>query len=450
MSFKLKILTLGIVPLLFAIVAVGAELVRQSRLLGEEQAQLIEASLMAQKRAELVHAVELVESQIESLDSALDDEVRQARVKSILAAAHYGEDGYFFVYDLAGTCLVHPRQPELVGRNLQALTDAHGRRVIPALLETAQRGDGFQRYTWEKPSNHRLTEKLGYVSLLPRWGWIVGTGIYLDDVERASAAVRQKSMDSVRQTMWRLTLVALVAMLAVFAGGLALNVSEHRLADAKLKTLSARIVTLQEEERARVSRELHDGISQLLVAMKFHFELARQKLEAGEPGAKESLESGLQRLVECIADVRRISHALRPAMLDQLGLGSALRQLAEEFEARTGTQVKVTDTLADASLSERELVTLFRSAQEALTNVERHAKAQHVSLELGRGPGGSGAQLRISDDGRGFDTQAIDAPGQGGIGLRNIRERVEDLGGDFSVQSRPGHTELELVLKARA
>lgn len=266
---------------------------------------------MAQKRAELVHAVELVESQIESLDVEMSDDARQARVKAFLGAAHYGEDGYFFVYDLAGTCLVHPRQPELVGRNLQTLTDARGRRVIPALLETAQRGDGFQRYSWEKTSSHRVSEKLGYVSLLPRWGWVIGTGIYLDDVERVSLAVRQKSLDSVRQTMWRLTAVALVAMLAVFAGGVALNVSERRLADGKLKAMSARIVTLQEEERARVSRELHDGISQLLVAMKFHFELARQKLEAGGGGAKESLDSSLARLTECSADVRRISHALR-------------------------------------------------------------------------------------------------------------------------------------------
>jgi two-component system NarL family sensor kinase len=247
--------------------------------------------------------------------------------------------------------------------------------------------------------------------------------------------------------MGRLTVVALVAMLAVFAGGLALNVSEHRLADGKLKALSARIVTLQEEERARVSRELHDGISQLLVAMKFHFELARQKLAKGDASAQASLESGLLRLADCIADVRRISHALRPAMLDQLGLGSALRQLAEEFEARTGTRVSVIDTLGEASLSERQSLTLFRSAQEALTNVERHAGAKHVTLEFGGVANGS-AHLKVVDDGCGFDAHSIDSASQDGIGLRNIRERVLDLGGDFTLQSKPGRTELSLVVNA--
>ncbi|HWA75400.1 MAG TPA: cache domain-containing protein [Polyangiaceae bacterium] len=459
MSLKQKTLALAILPLLLAIAAVGLQVMRKARALGEQQAELIESSLLAQKRAELRHAVELVETQIESVAAAASgnqgqadesESAQQARVKALLGAAHYGEDGYFFVYDLSGTCLVHPRQPELVGKNLQSLVDAKGRRVIPALLETAQRGDGFQRYTWEKPSSHRPTEKLGYVSLLPRWGWVIGTGIYLDDVERASQAVRQKSLEAVQQTLGQLTVVAVLALVSVFAGGMALNVSEQRLADGKLKAMAARIVHLQEEERARVSRELHDGISQLLVAMKFQFELARQKLEAGDASALSSLDKGLERLRECIADVRRISHALRPAILDQLGLSSALRQLAEEFQARTGIRVEVLDSIADAPLSERESVTLFRIAQEALTNVERHAAAQRVTLEIGRGKAPGTVRLRIADDGRGFDPQTLDARGQRGIGLRNIRERVEDLGGEFHVESRPGHSALSLILKAPA
>jgi two-component system NarL family sensor kinase len=440
-------------------VAVAVQVMRKASALGEQQAELIESSLLAQKRAELRHAVELIQTQIESTDSASADAqapanesegAEQARVKALIAAAHYGEDGYFFVYDLNGTCLVHPRQPELVGKNLQSLVDSQGRRVIPALLETAQRGDGFQRYTWNKPSSHRPTEKLGYVSLLRRWGWVIGTGIYLDDVERASQAVREKSRQAVQQTLAQLTAVAVIALLAVFAGGVALNVSEQRLADGKLKAMAARIVGLQEEERARVSRELHDGISQLLVAMKFQFELARQKLEASDASALASLDKGLERLRECIADVRRISHALRPAILDQLGLSSALRQLAEEFQARTGIAVEVLDSIADAPLSERASVTLFRIAQEALTNVERHAAAQRVTLEIGRGNASGTVRLHIADDGRGFDTQSLDARGQRGIGLRNIRERVEDLGGEFHVESRPGRSALSLILKAQA
>ena len=97
-----------------------------------------------------------------------------------------------------------------------------------------------------------MTEKLGYVVLLPRWGWMLGTGIYLDDVERATAQVRERA--AMPAAPLALGAVALVAVLLVFAGGLALNVSEHRLADSKLKAMAQRIVQSQEDERARGCR----------------------------------------------------------------------------------------------------------------------------------------------------------------------------------------------------
>jgi two-component system NarL family sensor kinase len=119
--------------------------------------------------------------------------------------------------------------------------------VIQALLKSAQSGEGFQRYAWNKPSSGQVTDKLAYVVMLDRWGWMLGTGIYLEDVERATQQAAEVAQ-GIRKTMMAIAVVALVAVLFVFATGMTLNVSEHRLADKKLQRLTQRIVSLQEEE----------------------------------------------------------------------------------------------------------------------------------------------------------------------------------------------------------
>ncbi|MEI9952728.1 MAG: cache domain-containing protein [Pseudomonadota bacterium] len=445
MSLKAKLILLSSLTLLVAIGMVALQVVRQATLLGDQQSQLLERSMMAQKQSELVHAVAIVQSEIAASMTA-DDASNQERAKAIIAAARSGEDGYFFLYDQSGTCLVHPRQPELVGRNLQTLVDAQGRRVIPALLATAQRGAGFQRYTWQKPSTKRPTEKLSYVSLLQPWGWMMGTGVYLDDVEAATGAAREASRASAQQTIWRISVVGLAAIVAVFFGGLLLTVSEQRLANRKLLGMAERILHLQEEERTRVARELHDGIVQLLAAARFQLEASRQKLATDRAGAERCLEKGLARLDDSIGDVRRISHALRPATVDELGLAAALAELAKEFEERSRTKVSMLDHVGAIHVGERQSVAFFRIAQEALTNIERHAAATEISIELSCQDRGQRVRLRIVDNGRGFNHRVK----REGMGLNNMRQRTEDLGGKFSVDSRPGRTVVSALLGLRS
>jgi two-component system, NarL family, sensor kinase len=443
MSLKAKLIALSSLALFVAIAIVALQVEGQATRLGDQQSQLMERSMMAQKASELVHAVALVQSEIAASMTA-DDGANQKRAKAVIQAARSGEDGYFFLYDQSGTCLVHPRQPELVGRNLQTLVDARGRRVIPALLATAQRGAGFQRYTWQKPSTLTATDKLSYVSLLQPWGWMMGTGVYLDDVEAATRAAREASRASARQTIWRLSAVGLCAIFAVFFGGLLLTVSEQRLADRKLRSMAERILHLQEEERTRVARELHDGIVQLLAAARFQVEASRQKLASDPVGAERALEKGLSRLDESIDDVRRISHALRPAIVDQLGIAAALAELGKELEERTRAKVSLLDRLGATPIGQPQSMAFFRIAQEALTNIERHAAASAISIELTAEDQGQRVRLRIVDDGCGFNPRTT----RNGMGLNNMRKRTEDLGGQFSVASRPGRTELNALLRA--
>lgn len=441
MSLKAKLILLSSLALLVAIGVVALLVMRQAALLGEQQSELIERSMIAQKQHELIHSVAIVQSEI-AASMTSDDAANQARAKSLIAAARSGEDGYFFLYDQAGTCLVHPRQPELVGRNLQNVVDARGRRVIPTLLATAQRGAGFQRYTWQKPSTLSPAEKLSYVALLQPWGWMMGTGVYLDDVEAATRATRAASKASAQRTIWRISAVGLAAILVVFCGGLMLTVREQRLADRKLRGMAERILHLQEEERARVARELHDGIVQLLAAARFQIEASRNKRSSDPLGAEQCLEKGLARLDDSIDDVRRISHALIPATVGELGLAAALAELAKELEERSRTKVSLLDRIGTTQVGERQSVAFFRIAQEALTNVERHASATEISIELSCQDKGRWVCLQIVDNGRGFNPRVA----REGMGLDNMRQRTEDLGGQFSVDSRPGRTRVSALL----
>ncbi|MEX3776422.1 cache domain-containing protein [Pseudomonas sp. MYb118] len=444
MQLKHKIVALGILPLVLAIAVICALVISLNRQLGDQQAQLIEDSILASKRAELKNYVEMAQSLIAPLyDEGRGDAQAQQQVLEELRKLSFGINGYFFVYDHEGRSLMHARQSELVGQYLWDMKDPHGLPVIQALLQSAQSGEGFQRYAWNKPSSGQVTDKLAYVVMLDRWGWMLGTGIYLEDVERATQQARDEVAQGIRKTMLAIAAVALVAVLFVFASGMTLNVSEHRLADKKLQRLTQRIVSLQEEERSRVSRELHDGISQVLVSIKFQFELAGLVLEKGQDRGLGILKEATERLGEAIGEVRSLSHDLRSSLLDTLGLSAAIGQLAEEFGQRSGLTVTYDDNEFDCHLVDGAAVALFRIVQEGLTNIERHAQAKNVSINL-HGTAQS-IRLTVVDDGVGFNVAQVERL-HAGIGLRNIRERVEHFGGRLDLTSMPGRSELDVVL----
>ncbi len=441
MKLKAKILSLAVAPLLLAIAVIGGLLVVETQRLERDQSQVLEDVLLSTKRDELRSYIALALTSIQNLYGAgRDDQAAKEQAKGILSSMNFGDDGYFFVYDREGLNIVHPRMPDLVGQNLWDMRDADGTYVIRELTARAREGGGFQRYLWPKPSTGRIERKLGYAVELPRWGWMLGTGIYLDDVDAAAARLRGNLLASVRQTLAGLATVAVVAALAVFAGGLALNISEQRQADRKLKALAHRVVSSQEEERTRVSRELHDHICQLLVSIKYQFELVGHRL--AHPGAAPvtAIDKEIAALSKAIGEVRRISHDLRPALLDDLGLPAALEHIGNDLAQRSGLTVRVSPRVHEERLPELQAVSLFRVAQEALRNAERHARASHIDIRLD--DSGDKLELRITDDGCGFDVKNVELSKDRGIGLTNMRERVERNGGTFQIVSHPGHTSL--------
>ena len=439
MKLRQKVIFLAITPLILALCAIALAVRHQANVLAQQQRDTIQQAYLASKEAELEHYVTLATHSISRLyKSGAKDQASMDEAKRILGSLSFGDDGYFFIYDLKGNSLMHPRQPELVGQNLWELKDQHGTPTIQRLLRRAQAGGGYERYYWVKPSSNQPAPKLGYVILLKEWGWMLGTGIYLDDVDRALEKVDTQQRANIQNTMLWITGIAIAAALVVAGAGVALNISELRVADAKLKALAQRVVESQEEERARLSRDLHDGISQWLVSIKLQIEAGIIRL--GSSPAQGVFEHAAEQLNNVLGEVRRISHNLRPALLDDLGLAAALSHLAEEFRLSSKVPIAFSAEGSTEDLPEVANTVLFRIAQEALTNIERHAGASRIEISL------TGADravtLRISDDGHGFDAESIAVHPKRGIGLRNMMERMEAIGGQFSISSSPAGTVL--------
>ena len=321
LSLRGRFVLLALLPLLASLALIALAVRQQESELAEREHALVRASYMDARRTELKHYVDLAVSTVKPL---LGQAGGQQQALQLLSSLDYGPDGYFFVYDLEGRVLMHSRQPELIGQNLWGLRDPQGRPTIQQLIGQAKAGGGYVEYLWRKPSSSQLAPKLGYVVAVPEWQWMLGTGLYLDGIEATMAALEHGARQNITATMLWVGAVAVFGVALISAGALALNLSEHRSAEAKLRALAREVVQSQEDERARLARELHDGVSQALVATKLLIESAQH-----EPASAERLQAlALKRLNSTLAEVRHLSHALRPALLDTLGLPAALQHLA--------------------------------------------------------------------------------------------------------------------------
>ena len=439
LSYGQKVFLLATVPLMLAVAAISVVVANQSRQLAETEIRALETQLIEAKKAELKNYLSLARTAIEPVygHALPDDDEAKLVVTQILSAMIYGQDGFFYVYDYDGNNLVAPRQTFLIGKNWTGLTDANGTPVVDQIIATARSGGGYHSFEWTKPSNGDTAQMVTYQIGLPDWKWALGTGIFVDDVVATVAAARAATEGRIQQTFLQIAAITIAALLAVFVTGLLLNVRERRLADGKLKALTERIFDTQEEERGRVARELHDSISQILVGVRYTLELARRRISGGDARAGDDLQKGIDGLADAIQEVRRISADLRPGMLDDLGLGPALKALIDAFGNRTGIETSFDTVVFRNRLDPEAKIALYRIAQEALTNVERHAKASEVSVEVFGHR--RGATMRIQDNGTGIEQSKRG----GGLGLRNMQERIDQLGGSLRVLSTDQGTTIE-------
>ncbi len=202
-----------------------------------------------------------------------------------------------------------------------------------------------------------------------------------------------------------------------------------------LRVLASQLLRLQEEERRRISRDLHDDINQRLALLSIDIEMLEQQLSDAPVRTVRTVHTIHNRIAELSDNVRRLAYQFHPSILDDLGLSIALRRLVDDFQARTGIGARFICKDIPKHVAQDVVICLYRVAQEGLANISRHAKAKNILIELRRLR--DGLQLMVSDDGVGFDVNQHDGR-RGSLGLLSMRERVSLVAGTLDIQSTPG------------
>jgi signal transduction histidine kinase len=210
----------------------------------------------------------------------------------------------------------------------------------------------------------------------------------------------------------------------------------HRLQE-QLRLLSRQLLAAQEEERKKISRELHDEIAQTLTGINVRLAALKTEATVNTKGLHKKIAS-TQRMVEKSVDiVHRFARELRPTVLDDLGLIPALHSFVKSFSKQTCIHIRLTVFAEVEKLDNAKRTVLYRVAQEALTNVARHAQASQVDVSIQKLPGA--ARMEIKDNGKSFQVDSVlHAKKNNRLGLIGMRERLEMVGGSFTVESAPG------------
>jgi PAS domain S-box-containing protein len=405
------------------------------------------------KRAELSNQVLADAGQ--ALEASLDP---SARLRGVLAA---------IVPALADWCAAH-----LVGPDGQAVIEdaAHADPARLPSLQTALQQHPLGADDAAEPAQVLRTGKLGYYPTLDpsaaAWAPVgeleAGGLICIPLVARGRTlgVLTLARARGARQFVWADVALALEvgrrAALAVdnarlFDDAQALNIQlEQRVAERTwqlrqsleevqasreaLRQLSRRLQSARETERRHIAREIHDELGGALTGLKMDAVALRNGL-APEQGALSAKAGAMTTLIDTtIQTVRRLATELRPSLLDDLGLVAALEWLANDFGTRTGLKVAFAANLEQADLDAEQAIALYRTAQESLTNVARHAGATRVDLRLTHD--GQALLLAVADDGRGITPDEVGRPGS--LGLVGMRERMAGVGGELTIDGAPG------------
>ena len=216
--------------------------------------------------------------------------------------------------------------------------------------------------------------------------------------------------------------------------GTARDISERKQIQEALRLYSRALIDAQETERQRIARELHDEIGQVLTAVRINLQTAKTARDTAE--AARHIEDSIRVTDEALRQVRDLSLDLRPPHLDDFGLTTALRWFIDRFSQRTGIVTEFEATDDEQRLTRETETACFRIAQEALTNVARHAKAKRVSVRLNRNR--DQLFLTVKDDGVGFDVKALKDSTPVALGLRGMKERASAVRGRIDIDSADG------------
>jgi two-component system, chemotaxis family, CheB/CheR fusion protein len=330
---------------------------------------------------------------------------------------------------------------EMIGRPVEMLIPArfraaHGefRKGFLADPQARPMGGGRALYALRKDGTEVPVE-IGLNPIETDEGtWVLGAIVDISERKRAEDALRKAHEELELRVQER-------------TAALNLALEELQLQFAQRRGLLARMTQVQDEERRRLARELHDSTGQNLVAMKMDLGRALEKAGPLDSKLQEILARCLELADESIRDIRTMSYLLYPPLLEERGLASAVRQYAEGFSRRSGIDVTLDFPEDLGRLSPEVELAGFRVVQECLINVHRHSKSSTARVRMERGE--KQMTLEVSDAGLGLQVPDAGQPGEveiRGIGIRGMRERVQNLGGSFELDSSPSGTRVRAVL----
>ena len=226
------------------------------------------------------------------------------------------------------------------------------------------------------------------------------------------------------------------------------DLTERKQAEKALRGLSTRLLKLQDEERRRIARELHDAIGQNLAALVMNLTSAHKAADKRNPKARQAISGSLEVAERCLKEMRTLSYLLHPPLLDEDGLASALGWYVNGFAERSGIKVDLKVSPRFGRLPQEVETTLFRVVQEGLTNIHRHAKSPIAGIRLSRRP--TEVMLEIKDKGQGMPAKTLRSGvpngGELGVGILGMRERARQLGGWLEITSTRRGTTVRVVI----
>ncbi|WP_428609478.1 cache domain-containing protein [Sedimenticola sp.] len=423
LSFRNKIMLLVLVPLFVSSAAITTASVVLIQGYGDNNIISIQHHLKEARKKELNNYTTLAVSSVKHLyDKPTFDNGSREEAKTILKNLVFGEDGYFFVYDYQGINIAHPKKPQLEGKNLYELSDVNGVKIIKELVEAAKSGGNTVSYLWDKPSLGKKVEKLGYAKGLPEWKWMIGTGLYSDDINAAETVLKDELDDNLLFSLILLSSIAVVVLLTTGLVTAKITLHEGRLADKKLKLLNRKYRDIQEEVRGKLAKDIKNTI-------EIPLENAISSIHDGH------VEEIAAELGKVVGNAALLVQDLRPDELDQLGLFVAIKQLTLAYEKKYTSSIRLGLPAYSVRLNPRLETKIYRVVEELLKNAAQHAKAKTIHLRLRKS--GSQLHLHYQDDGMGFISGVIDSEHHMGVGLNSIRDQIESENGNINIFSTP-------------
>jgi two-component system NarL family sensor kinase len=430
---------LALLPTLLVSLAISGFAVYQTQNSGQLNNAAVRDQMLTLRKNELHAYTQLAESAITDFyaNATLPREDAQRAAKNTLRKLSYGNSGYFFVNDYEGGTLVHAAKPALEGRNLWDLKSKDGKFLIRDIDKAAKDGTGFTEYMWSKPGVADPVDKITYVKTLDKWNWILGTGLYIDDINAVHNKLNNQLDANLSQSIWVFLGLSGIALLGAGLLFGKLTLKEGGSADHKLKALSDQVNRAQEHERQAIAEEIDDGVQEHLVGLKEQM----PDLLAAKGVGKDVVDMLDQEMAKAIKAIQQISHTLNPKSLEEYGLIYGLDILAKQYNDRGRIPVKFSQQgIAVGRLPADAEWELYRVIQDVLRYVEQSENIGEGKINLRCSFSPEALKISLLEDVVGFDRQSNARSGSdmAALLLDTVVSRIESINGNVEVFGTKG------------